>query len=356
MAPVVVTYPSAHQSSRGGAPIRAIVLHHTAGRDSLGWLAHNPAGVSTHILVSKLGVLYRMVPDAQAAHTVGFSNLGTYARQDGDGDSANQITLNIELENLGDGADLYPDPQVDACAFQIAEWWRAYGDLPVITHALIDTQGKTDPRGLDLRDVLRRALRWFDGVKPSRPILAEPSAALTAVRVPRGQYAAGDRDAIVSAYWRACTGVGVDPVIALAQMCHETGGLTSWWSARPRRNPAGIGVTGETRPATGPRPMPPEVWHRDGPLWRRGNVFSRWDPDAIHAHVGRLLAYAIPEGAGTDGQNALIREAMAVRPLSPALRGCAPTLAGLEGTWAVPGVGYAAKIEAWAARITGGGG
>ena len=25
-------------------------------------------------------------------------------------------------------------------------------------------------------------------------------------------------------------------------MAHETGSLTSWWAARPRRNPAGIGV------------------------------------------------------------------------------------------------------------------
>ena len=53
-------------------------------------------------------------------------------------------------------------------------------------------------------------------------------------------------NAIVPAYFSVCASVGMEPVMSLAQMIHETGCLTSWWSQRPRRNPAGIGVTGRT--------------------------------------------------------------------------------------------------------------
>ena len=44
----------------------------------------------------------------------------------------------------------------------------------------------------------------------------------------------------------------LDPLVAVAQMVLETGNLTSFWSQTPRRNPAGIGVTGE--PGAGDSP------------------------------------------------------------------------------------------------------
>lgn len=145
---------------------------------------------------------------------------------------------------------------------------------------------------------------------------------------------------ILPAYWQACTASGLDPCVAIAQLVHETGNLTSWWAQRPRRNPAGIGVTGRTqtpRPATG-------AWAWDGHTWAEGCSFATWANDAIPAHVGRLLAYALPDTNLTDAQRALIDQALSVRPLPASYRGCALTLAGLEGTWAVPGVGYADAI------------
>jgi hypothetical protein len=42
----------------------------------------------------------------------------------------------------------------------------------------------------------------------------------------------------------------------------------------------------------------------------------------------------------------LIATALHWRPLDKRLRGVAPTLKGLEGTWAVPGDGYAGKLAA----------
>jgi hypothetical protein len=113
-------------------------------------------------------------------------------------------------------------------------------------------------------------------------------------------------------------------------MLHETGNLTSWWSQRPRRNPVGIGVTGA-----------PGV----------GLSFPSWQNDAIPAHVGRLLAYALTDARATPQQAGLIATALHWRPLPARTRGSAPTLKPLgrvhnpsgEG-WASPGDQYGAKI------------
>lgn len=155
-----------------------------------------------------------------------------------------------------------------------------------------------------------------------------------------GAYTEADiRTAIVPGYFSVCAGVGLDPVLLLAQMIHETGNLTSWWSQRPRRNPAGIGVTGRvsaTRPTSG-------AWAlRDG-VWVEGVSFASWSV-AIPAHVGRLLAYVLRDDQATAAQQKLIDQALAVRPLPFELRGVAPQLQGLNGHWAVPGYTYADKL------------
>jgi hypothetical protein len=192
---------------------------------------------------------------------------------------------------------------------------------------------------------------------PASPILAPAGASLPTVilrfATPAVGYTRSDVRTILSAYWRTCLPVGVDPVVAVAQMAHETGSLSSWWAQRPRRNPAGIGVTGEIRPGTDPQPQPEEVWHRDAAVWRRGNAFRSWEGYAIPAHVGRLLAYALPVGSETPEQQALIETALAVRPLPVAYRGSAPTLQGLEGRWAVPGHNYAEAIAARCNKLAG---
>ncbi|KPV52453.1 hypothetical protein SE17_15460, partial [Kouleothrix aurantiaca] len=130
---------------------------------------------------------------------------------------------------------------------------------------------------------------------------------------------------------------------------HETGALTSWWSQRPRRNPAGIGVTGDTKPA---RPIG-GAWAQHGAVWEEGCSFASWADHAVPAHVGRLLAYATAPGNRTPSQRALILGAMTVRTLPAQYHGCAPTLAGLEGTWAVPGKGYADKLAAIMTALRG---
>lgn len=169
------------------------------------------------------------------------------------------------------------------------------------------------------------------GLTPDSAILARPyttpeQAASYILARPHGEYTKSDiARTIIPTYWEVCGQAGVDPVVAVAQMIHETGNLTSAWSQRPRRNPAGIGVTNELGV---------------------GISFPSWNRDAIPAHVGRLLAYALTDPQANPTQRGLIATALHWRPLSEQMRGVAPTLKGLEGTWAVPGDGYAEKLAA----------
>jgi Mannosyl-glycoprotein endo-beta-N-acetylglucosaminidase len=145
-----------------------------------------------------------------------------------------------------------------------------------------------------------------------------------------GGYSDANVRGILKRYVDACKSAGLDPLLVVSQMVLETGNLTSFWSQIPRRNPAGIGVTGEPG---------------------AGISFSSWEK-AVRAHVGRLLAYALPAGSESAAQRKLIDEALAVRPLPDDRRGIAPTLKGLAGTWAADKK-YAGKIARVANEIRG---
>lgn len=166
---------------------------------------------------------------------------------------------------------------------------------------------------------------------------------------PHGEYTEHDLgNVIVPAYFQICQPVGIDPVLVIAQLIHETGNLTSWWSQRPRRNPAGIGVTGQkqpTKPANGSW-----VWNETTNLWHEGVAFPTWDKDSVAAHVGRLMAYAMRDDQANEPQRMLIGRALTYRPLRR-YRGEAPTLRGLNGRWAVPGTTYADRLATIANTI-----
>lgn len=155
---------------------------------------------------------------------------------------------------------------------------------------------------------------------------------------------------IITAYREQATELGLDWVLAVAQMLHETGYLTSFWSRRPQRNPAGLGVTGVSQKV---KPDDARIWayNPDRKQWEIGLSFADWVKESIPAHLGRLLAYALHEGEGTQQQQQAIRKALTVRDLPVPLRGSAPTLNGLEGTWASPGTTYADSLAAVANRL-----
>jgi hypothetical protein len=138
---------------------------------------------------------------------------------------------------------------------------------------------------------------------------------------PHGRYSDANVRTIVTLYEETAIAVGLDPLLVVAQMILETGNLSSEWSQPPRRNPAGIGVTG----------VPGE-----------GVSFPNWK-SAVRAHVGRLLAYSVATGKETPAQLKLVNAALKVRPLPERLRGGASNLGSLSGTWAAD-TQYATKI------------
>jgi hypothetical protein len=162
---------------------------------------------------------------------------------------------------------------------------------------------------------------------------------------------------IVPAYFEVCVPVEIDPVVAIAQMLHETGNLTSFWSARPQRNPAGIGVNGRKQ-LEQPADLTNWAFNTQRQQWEAGMSFASWKDDAVYAHVGRLAAYALGHGQGTPMQQALVAKAMGYRPLPDPLRGSAPTLKPLGKVhnptgqgWASPGNDYGQRIAAIAGLI-----
>jgi hypothetical protein len=174
---------------------------------------------------------------------------------------------------------------------------------------------------------------------------------------PHGKYTDHDLSTIVWAYVNQAGVLGLDPYLAIAQMIHETGNLTSFWSARPRRNPAGIGVNGE---AHRERPANSAEWafNTTRGQWERGVSFATWVQDAIPAHLGRLLAYALPLDQGTGVQRQAIARALSYRPLPDRMRGSAPRLRQLGRVhnptgqgWASPGLAYGARIAAVANHL-----
>ncbi|MEN9937652.1 MAG: hypothetical protein RLZZ387_4231 [Chloroflexota bacterium] len=178
------------------------------------------------------------------------------------------------------------------------------------------------------------------------------------LRRPHGEYTEDDiRTVIVPAYFSQCEAVGIQPVLAIAQMIHETGNLTSFWAARPQRNPAGIGVNGQKQP-TEPADKTNWAFNTQRGQWEYGVSFASWQNDAIPAHIGRLLAYFLPKGAESDVQRTAIERGLRYRALQDKMRGSARTLRQIGRAhnptgqgWASPGTDYGARIAATASRI-----
>lgn len=343
MQPIDTTHRSPNHEPRT-RPIALVVLHATAGSlaGSLAWLCTPASKVSTHYLIAKSGHVYQLVDDDAVAWHAG--------RAEWHGETAiNDISLGVELENANDGRDPYPAAQVAALTTLVRALFARYGPLALARHLDVarPVGRKSDPAGFPWES-------WRAAFAADPPIVGpatctlEQAAALL-LSVPHPGYTRMDISVIVGGYFDICARGGVDPCVVVAQMAHETGCLTSWWSQRPRRNPAGIGVTGRemaTKPKAG-------TWQKQNNVWLEGCAFGGWVAEAIPAHVGRLLAYAVKPDAATPAQAALIETALAVRPLLAEYVGAAPTVGGLAGRWAVPGTTYRAAIVAIMERMRG---
>ncbi len=332
-----------------------LVLHHTGGSfagdlATLTKPAKNPANsVSSNDYITKDGRIFELCEYPKRAWHAGTTK-ALHGLKDW-----NAHGWGIEIENRGRSSDPYPRVQIEAVVWRCRERRRRFGitDPKMLTrHRDLSLEGKNDPwNNFPYDEVRRRVFAAQDPTdSPSTPhtptgenvtvsslIVARPraeqrqAARFLAAR-PHGSYSDAAVRHIVRLYYAEASAVGADPLLAVAQMFLETGGLSSTWSQPPRRNPAGIGVTGETG---------------------KGISFPNWRV-AVRAHVGRLVAYAVRERDETPAQEALIDEALAWRPLPDAYRGVAPRLRGLAGTWAADRE-YAQKIARIANEIRSGG-
>ena len=237
--------------------------------------------------------------------------------------------------------------------------WRSLSVTPASVKGHRDCNSpKTCPgKAIDMNNV-RQLINNYVANVPEQIIVTKESTLLSLPRctieqaskyilnrAPTPVYTNGDITlSILPGYWNICERVGIDPCITIAQIVHETGNLSSWWCQRPRRNPAGIGVTGESRTD---QPSPEDInkwaWNDQSKRWQKGVSFTNWGESAI-AHVGRLVAYATKPAERTDAQKQLVTQALSYRTLPQHMHGVAPTLQGLGGTWAYPGTAYAAKL------------
>lgn len=153
-----------HYTEGRTAPVRYVVIHATGGTNSLDWLTwqSNPP-VSCHVLVSKLGVRWRLVSDRNTAWHAGhgrFISAGVVQA------GLNECSLGLELENLNDGKDPYPGTQIDSAAYTVAAWLATNPALHIVRHADVDSR-KRDPAGFDMaaftRHIQRHLCRMFSG-------------------------------------------------------------------------------------------------------------------------------------------------------------------------------------------------
>ena len=165
------------------------------------------------------------------------------------------------------------------------------------------------------------------------PIIGKPTGTL-AEALAWLDIKAGAETEYATELWRLCTLVGIDPALLFAQAAHETADFSSaWWQYR--RNPAGIGITGD-----------PEQ-NNESQIWKNGT-------DAARGHVCHMLAYF-------GGSTKTYQEMGLIAPIewydqrykAPIIAGYAGTvrtLADLTGKWATD-PRYAEKIAAKANAI-----
>lgn len=158
----------------------------------------------------------------------------------------------------------------------------------------------------------------------------------------KATYNSNDWRSILRSYDTAAKEADLNPYILVAQMAKETDWGRSWWSQRPRRNPAGIGVTGET---TKEKPTDESAWAEDtdNNIWKKGYSFKSWEI-AARAHIGHMLAYLYKDNELDSAQKLLVASDPRARFIPTDKRGSVLILNDLDGKWAVPGRGYGNSI------------
>lgn len=367
-----------------GVSPSSIVIHTTNGaigsafeREALYLRDNNQSAparrVSAHYLIGKTGRVAQIVPDYLAAYHAGVSVSGF----------GNGHSIGIEC-HLTPSEAWMPAQRaaLTALVTTLMRTWKIPRERVETHRAIALPRGrKVDPSEWDDGPFYQwRAILGRPVTAPLTPPatggtygeqsrligVAQITADAAAAYVVRhgSAYNAYDLRSIATDVWTWCHQGGVNADLVWAQIIHETDWLRSWWSQRPRRNPAGIGVTGtvsRNRPSVLSRVVEGVViptWAKEGLLWKEGVSFPSWEL-ATRAQVGRWLLYVYSATAAVStGTAALMTYAEAARPLPLAARGSAQLLRQLGQAhnpsghgWAKPGTDYGAKLAAIASAM-----
>ncbi len=157
LTPPPMTFtPSPHYNNRPDPnDISGLVLHSTANSTLSGvvaWFQNPESYLSAHYVVGKDGKIVQMVRDRHRAWHAGKSEWR--GKPD-----LNSWTLGIEMVNLNDGLDPYPQVQYRAvlalCRYLLGRYDISVDNVVGHYQVAIPAGRKTDPRGFDL-DRLRR--------------------------------------------------------------------------------------------------------------------------------------------------------------------------------------------------------
>jgi hypothetical protein len=146
---------------------------------------------------------------------------------------------------------------------------------------------------------------------------------------------------VVDIYFSLEAQWGIRADLLICQNFLETEYLKSWWSQPPRRNPAGIGVTGET--SRDSKQGDPAWALREDGLWIKGYSFPDWTASA-QAHFAHISGYCYPDvrnNADKLSPRFFVFKQRWGRPTY----GKAVYITDLNGIWAVPGTEYGQSIE-----------
>lgn len=153
--------------------VDTIVIHSTAisslEKTTEVFQRTNPNPVSSHFTIGKDGSIVQNVSTFDRAWHAGVS-------KDVSGrTSVNQFSIGIELVNMDDGKDPYPDAQIQALCGIIAEMRRRFPIKQLVSHEFIAVPRgrKVDPNGFPWKRLAYFGLPMYYGQNKAEPL---PSA------------------------------------------------------------------------------------------------------------------------------------------------------------------------------------
>ncbi|PLS78460.1 MAG: N-acetylmuramoyl-L-alanine amidase [Chloroflexi bacterium] len=173
--------PSAYSAQKPGRRVDMIVMHSTGGvkTGDLWTLSGRDRRhlVSIHYYITKLGEIYQLVQDKDVAWHAGVSFW------QGEND-VNRFSIGIELENLNNGRDTYPQAQIDAALWLVRNKVQEF-KIPrsrLVRHAQVALPPgrKSDPRGFPWDSFAGQVYTNIEAGPPPPP--ATPPPANTVLR------------------------------------------------------------------------------------------------------------------------------------------------------------------------------